>query len=36
MMDFAGSSFFAFLFILRVDQGIRGDWTAWLLAAQSG
>jgi len=36
MMDFAGSFFFAFLFILSVDQGLRGDWTAWLLAAQSG
>ena len=32
-MDALGSFFFIVLFLARVDQGLRGNWTAWFLAA---
>ena len=35
-MDALGSFFFIVLFLARLDQGLRGNWTAWFLAAQSG
>ena len=35
-MDALGSFFFIVLFMARVDQGLRGNWTAWFLALQSG
>jgi len=31
-----GSIFFIVLFLVRVEQGTRGNWMAWLLCAQSG
>jgi protein-S-isoprenylcysteine O-methyltransferase Ste14 len=34
--DIPGSFLFAFLFFVRIDQGLQGSWTAWLLALQSG
>ena len=35
-MDALGSFFFIILFLACVGQGLRGNWTAWFLALQSG
>ena len=35
-MDALGSFFFLVLFLARAGQGLRGNWTAWFLALQSG
>ena len=35
-MSALGSFLFVFLFLLRIEQGLRGSFAAWLLAVQSG